>query len=87
MSAFNRLIEEGAEIFLIALSAGNKKENCNFFLHLIMLTRRKKIYYEKRNEIGMAIVKKVVDNHNGYIVVSSKVDEGTTFDINLPIKK
>jgi signal transduction histidine kinase len=35
--------------------------------------------------IGLAIVKKIVDNHNGTIQVSSEVNKGTHFDIYLPM--
>lgn len=34
--------------------------------------------------IGLAIVKKIVDNHHGQVNVRSKPGEGTTFDIYLP---
>ncbi len=34
--------------------------------------------------IGLAIVKKIVENHNGHISASSKLGVGTTFDIYLP---
>jgi two-component system, chemotaxis family, CheB/CheR fusion protein len=34
--------------------------------------------------IGLAIVKKIVDNHHGEITVKSKLNKGTTFDIYLP---
>ncbi|MES2648840.1 MAG: chemotaxis protein CheB [Bacteroidota bacterium] len=34
--------------------------------------------------IGLAIVKKVVDNHRGIISVTSELDKGTTFNIYLP---
>jgi PAS domain S-box-containing protein len=34
--------------------------------------------------IGLAICKKIVENHNGFITVESKVNEGTTFNIFLP---
>ncbi|HMG90099.1 MAG TPA: PAS domain S-box protein [Chryseolinea sp.] len=35
--------------------------------------------------IGLAIVKKIVENHHGVITVSSELDKGTTFDIYLPV--
>lgn len=35
--------------------------------------------------IGLAICKKIVENHNGLIDVDSKLDEGTTFHIYLPV--
>jgi light-regulated signal transduction histidine kinase (bacteriophytochrome) len=34
--------------------------------------------------IGLAIVKKIVENHNGFITASGKLNEGATFDIYLP---
>jgi signal transduction histidine kinase len=37
--------------------------------------------------IGLALCKKIVENHNGYIKVHSKAGEGTTFDIFLPISQ
>ncbi len=35
--------------------------------------------------IGLAIVKKIVDNHHGLIKASGEVDKGATFDIYLPV--
>lgn len=35
--------------------------------------------------IGLALCKKIINNHNGYISVSSKPDEGTAFKIYLPV--
>ncbi len=34
--------------------------------------------------IGLAIVKKIVDNHNGYIMASSEMGKGASFDIYIP---
>lgn len=34
--------------------------------------------------IGLAIVKKIVDNHNGIIMATSEVNKGTSFDIYIP---
>lgn len=34
--------------------------------------------------IGLSIVKKIVDNHNGYITANGKVMQGATFDIYIP---
>lgn len=34
--------------------------------------------------IGLAIVKKIVENHNGFISAKGEVDKGATFDIYIP---
>jgi signal transduction histidine kinase len=34
--------------------------------------------------IGLAIVKKIVENHNGIIIASSELDKGAQFDIYIP---
>jgi signal transduction histidine kinase/CHASE3 domain sensor protein len=35
--------------------------------------------------IGLSIVKKIVDNHNGYITASGEPDAGARFDIYIPV--
>ena len=37
----------------------------------------------KGTGIGLAIVKKIVENHNGFITATSELDKGATFDIYL----
>ena len=37
--------------------------------------------------IGLAIAKKIVDKHNGFITASSKINEGSAFKIILPLKQ
>jgi PAS domain S-box-containing protein len=37
--------------------------------------------------LGLAIVKEIVDFHQGAIRVESKVDEGTRFEVNLPVQQ
>ncbi|MBF4516975.1 ATP-binding protein [Flavobacterium sp. ANB] len=35
--------------------------------------------------LGLTLVQKIVENHHGFITVKSKVNEGTTFHIYLPV--
>lgn len=36
--------------------------------------------------IGLALCKKIVENHNGHISVDSVLGEGTTFSVILPVR-
>jgi len=42
---------------------------------------------EMGSGLGLAISKRIMDDHNGYILVESKVGEGTTFFVCLPVRK
>lgn len=35
--------------------------------------------------VGLAIVRKIIDNHNGYIEADGRTGEGERFDIYLPV--
>ena len=35
--------------------------------------------------IGLAIVKKIIDNHNGFITAKGNLGYGATFDIYIPV--
>jgi len=36
--------------------------------------------------IGLSIVKKIVENHNGFITAKSELNNGARFDIYIPLK-
>lgn len=42
---------------------------------------------EKGTGLGLMICYKIIENHHGKIVINSKIDEGSTFSIMLPIHK
>jgi signal transduction histidine kinase len=37
--------------------------------------------------IGLTLVKKIVESHNGYITVDSKLGHGTLFTVSIPVKE
>ena len=37
--------------------------------------------------IGLALCKKIIEQHNGFISARSKPDEGSTFIISLPVRQ
>ncbi len=39
----------------------------------------------KGTGIGLAIVKKIMENHNGFIVASGETNAGATFDMYFPV--
>lgn len=42
---------------------------------------------EKSTGLGLAIIKNIIDEHNGKIWLESKINEGTTFFIKLPLNR
>ena len=41
----------------------------------------------KGSGIGLAVCKKIVENHRGFITAESKIDQGSSFIITLPLKQ
>ena len=37
--------------------------------------------------IGLAIVKKIVENHDGFITANGELNKGATFDIYIPVSE
>jgi len=56
-------------------------------LIFVMFKRLHHIQEYSGTGIGLAIVKKIVDNHNGTIIASSRQDEGATFEIYIPVRQ
>ncbi len=61
---------------------GFEKEYSNKIFELFQKLHGKDEY--AGTGIGLAIVKKIVDNHNGIITATSELNKGTTFDIYIP---
>jgi light-regulated signal transduction histidine kinase (bacteriophytochrome) len=50
----------------------------------------KRLHHAKDYEgtgIGLALCKKIVEQHNGFISARSKIDEGSTFIVSLPVSQ
>jgi signal transduction histidine kinase len=48
--------------------------------------QRLNIHHVKGSGIGLAICKKIVQNHRGFIKATGKVNEGARFDIYIPVE-
>ncbi len=75
--------ETDSEYALISVSdtgSGIPKESLDTIFNPFHTTK------ENGTGLGLAIVKKLIDFHNGAISVTSTIDEGTTFEIYLPLK-
>ncbi len=42
---------------------------------------------QKGTGLGLSVIWGIVDNHNGTIAVDSRVGEGTTFTIRIPVRQ
>ncbi len=84
----------------LAISSGSKLPRyCKIFIEdngigfdqryaeqiFVMFTRLHNNKAIEGTGIGLALCKKIVENHNGFISARSKENEGTTFIISLPI--
>ncbi|MBD0284905.1 MAG: histidine kinase, partial [Flavisolibacter sp.] len=47
----------------------------------------KRLHPESGRGIGLALCKKIIENHNGDITIDSQEGEGTTVTILLPVQK
>ena len=76
-------LENFLKIDIIDNGIGIDEENIsNIFKRFF---RERKVYNIKGIGIGLYLSKNIIENQNGYIKVKSKVNEGTTFSLFLPL--
>ena len=79
MTVKTRLIENQVEISVIDRGSGIKKEHLENIFNPFFTTKTDGV------GLGLAIVSKIVDEHNGTITIESEPGKGTIFRLYLPV--
>ena len=66
---------------------GIAQQDLPFIFEHLFRADRSRSYETQGNGIGLAIVKSIVQAHQGTIEVRSQLDQGTTFIVHLPYEK
>ncbi|MES2656171.1 MAG: chemotaxis protein CheB [Bacteroidota bacterium] len=82
-SAIHPTLKEHCHITITDNGIGFEKEFSEKIFEVFQRLHNKDKY--TGTGIGLAIVKKIVNNHNGTISVRSKLNKGTSFDIYIPV--
>ncbi len=80
-------IMEGVKFFHICYQdngIGFSQEYSEKIFEVFQRLHARDVY--KGTGIGLAICKKIVDNHNGFITATGRINEGARFDIYLPVR-
>jgi len=65
----------------------NKKYLPNIFDRFYRIDSSRTSSTKSGYGLGLSMAKKIIENHNGHISVSSEITKGTTFTIKLPLKQ
>ena len=72
-------VNDGIQLSISDNGKGISKENVDKIFEPFFTTKK------SGTGIGLALVKKIIDMHNGKIAIESKEGEGTRFIISLPV--
>jgi len=73
--------------YKIAISDNGIGFDPQYTKDIFIVFKRLNNYHEfKGSGVGLSICKKIVENHNGFILAESRIDEGSTFTLVLPEK-
>ncbi len=81
LTVTSKKVNENLELTFSDTGTGMNKENINKIMTPFFTTKAKGM------GLGLAISKRIVEAHNGKIIVNSEIDQGTTFTLILPIRK
>ena len=84
---FPVLMHNDCNYYRISISDNGIGFDPQYAEDIFIVFKRLHSYHEfKGSGVGLAICKKIVENHNGFIVAESRIDEGSTFTIGIPEK-
>jgi signal transduction histidine kinase len=82
------LIVKNCSYYEIAVSDNGIGFEPQYAEDIFIVFKRLHSYQEfKGSGVGLAICKKIIENHHGFIVAESKLNEGSTFIVGLPEKQ
>lgn len=85
------IIRIRSEVGIPALASGTKNQNDSKYCRIII--ENNSIGFDQKDADGMfssnglALCKKIMDRHNGFILATNKIDEGSAFIVSFPLTK
>jgi len=79
------MLLDNYKYYKIAISDNGIGFDPQYTKDIFIVFKRLNNYHEfKGSGVGLSICKKIVENHNGFIIAESRIDEGSTFTLVLP---
>jgi signal transduction histidine kinase len=81
------IIKIRSEVGLPDLAGGAKNQYDNKYCQIIIENNGIAFDQKKFESNGLALCKKIMDRHNGSILATSKIEQGSTFTVSFPMTK